>query len=118
MTIRPTGIVFDAQDVPALAEFWRQATGYELTSKDDWFAELVPDGAGLKHIFIFRIKSGKTSKNRCHVDFETDDRGDEVARLVSLGAKRVVDHTAGDFNWTVLQDPEGNEFCISSPSGE
>ncbi len=113
MTLRPKGIVFDADNVPALAEFWNLATSYEIKSSGKRFAHLIPEGAGLNHIFIFKVPERKTAKNRCHVDFETDDRGAEVERLVSAGATKVADHTFRGFTWTVLQDPEGNEFCVS-----
>ena len=38
---------------------------------------------------------------------------DEVARLVGLGATVVAERSLGDFGWTVLADPDGNEFCVS-----
>jgi predicted enzyme related to lactoylglutathione lyase len=38
---------------------------------------------------------------------------DEVARLVGLGASVIAERSMGDFSWTVLADPEGNEFCVS-----
>jgi predicted enzyme related to lactoylglutathione lyase len=51
-----------------------------------------------------------------HLDFAADDRRAEVARLGSLGA-RIVDEerTAPGIAWTVMQDPEGNEFCVTDP---
>ena len=113
MTIRPKGIVFDADDVPALAEFWHRATGYEVKDSGRWFAHLIPEGIALKHIIIIKVPEGKTAKNRCHIDFDTDDRVAEVERLVSVGATKVADHTLHGFTWTVMQDPEGNEFCVS-----
>ena len=118
MTVRPSGIVFDAGDVPALAEFWHEATGYEVKTSGEWFAHLVPQGIGLRHMFVHKVPEGKTAKNRCHIDFETDDPEAEVERLVSAGAMKVADHKWEGFNWTLMQDPEGNEFCVSSHSGE
>jgi predicted enzyme related to lactoylglutathione lyase len=51
-------------------------------------------------------------KNRVHVDLQPDDRAVELARLVELGAT-VIDPEGGpDGNIVVLQDPEGNEFCL------
>ena len=118
MTIRPLGIVFDTRNVPALAEFWRQATGYEITDSGEWSAHLAPEGTNLRYILIQKVPEEKTTKNSCHVDFETDDREADVERLVSAGAIKVADHSGGRFKWTVLQDPEGNEFCIGSEIGE
>jgi predicted enzyme related to lactoylglutathione lyase len=52
-----------------------------------------------------------------HVDFRSDDREAEVERVVALGASRVGEHDEFGVRWTVLTDPEGNEFCIGEPSG-
>ena len=118
MTVKPKGIVFDAGDVPALADFWHEATGYEVKTSGEWFAHLVPEGIGIKHIFVNKVPEGKTAKNRCHIDFETEDREAEVRRLVSAGATITADHAWEGFKWTVMRDPEGNEFCVSSEKGE
>ena len=118
MTVTPSGIVFDANDVPGLAEFWHRATEYEVKESGEWFAHLVPQGIGLRHIFIQKVPEIRTAKNRCHVDFETDDREAEVERLVSAGATKVADQLREGFHWTVMQDQEGNEFCVASQTGE
>jgi hypothetical protein len=59
----------------------------------------------------------KTVKNRVHLDLTTDagDRDDEIARLIGLGASPVDIGQTGEESWTVLADPEGNEFCIVRP---
>jgi hypothetical protein len=47
-----------------------------------------------------------------HVDlFDSDPAA--VDRLVALGASIVGEHQIGDHRWTVMQDPEGNEFCVA-----
>ena len=113
MTLKPKGIVFDADNVPALAVFWSRTTGYEVKDSGEWFAHLIPEEIALKHIFIIKVPEGKTAKNRCHIDFDTDGRVAEVEHLVSAGATKVADHTLHGFTWTVMQDPGGNEFCVS-----
>ncbi|HEV7757826.1 MAG TPA: VOC family protein [Acidimicrobiales bacterium] len=57
----------------------------------------------------------KTAKNRMHVDLEADDREKEITRLLELGATRGADHDEYGVAWTVMADPEGNEFCIAGP---
>jgi hypothetical protein len=116
-------IVIDCRDAPALARFWAAALdGYEVRAYDD--AEvgrladlgLTPetdptvavDGPG-PTLFLQQVPEAKTVKNRVHVDLSSTDRTAEVARLVDLGA-RVVAQQDG---WTVLGDPEGNEFCVA-----
>ena len=59
------------------------------------------------------MPEGKTAKNRMHVDLAASDHEAEVARLVGLGATRVTDIDEWGYRWTVLQDPEGNEFCVA-----
>jgi hypothetical protein len=47
-----------------------------------------------------------------HVDLVADDCDKEIASLVELGATRGPDHDEWGHAWTVMTDPEGNEFCI------
>ena len=59
----------------------------------------------------------KVEKNRLHFDLSPPVHGDgraEVARLVSLGARRI-DIGQGDVEWEVLGDPDDNEFCVLTP---
>ena len=47
-----------------------------------------------------------------HVDLATKNPQDEIQRLVALGAKKVEYREGNGSSWTVMLDPEGNEFCI------
>jgi hypothetical protein len=58
----------------------------------------------------------RTAKNRVHVDLVADDRDKEIARLTDLGATHQADHDEHGLSWTVLNDPEGNEFCLADAS--
>ncbi len=59
------------------------------------------------------MPEAKSGKNRLHLDLRADgDRDAELARLLALGARRVDVGQAPDVSWTVLADPEGNEFCL------
>jgi hypothetical protein len=46
-----------------------------------------------------------------HLDFYTDDGKGEVGRLLALGATRY-EREAGDDDFVVLVDPDGNRFCV------
>ena len=52
-----------------------------------------------------------------HLDLtsSSEDREQEIGRLLALGARRVDIGQAGTESWTVLADPEGNEFCVVRP---
>jgi len=61
------------------------------------------------------VPEGKTAKNRMHLDLAPDrgTRDEAVEVAVAAGATVVGDHRRPDgAGWVVLQDPEGNEFCI------
>jgi predicted enzyme related to lactoylglutathione lyase len=106
-------LTIDCADPRVLATFWSQALGYELREANDREAEIVdPSGAGWPLLFLV-VPEGKTVKNRLHLDIRPPGSMDEeVQRLESAGAsvqRRVDEH--GSF-WTVMRDPEGNEFCV------
>jgi hypothetical protein len=77
----------------------RDVRGWRLDGDPTWLFARVPER--------------KTAKNRMHVDLAAVDQEAEVARLVELGAKRVTDMDEWGYQWTVMQDPEGNEFCVA-----
>jgi hypothetical protein len=41
----------------------------------------------------------------------------EIARLVELGAAETGRHSFGDYGWVVLEDPDGNVFCVAPVMG-
>ena len=73
-------------------------------------------GAGLGRRLLFQaVPEAKTVKNRVHLDLLVgpDDQDAEVERLVALGATVVSVHDGQEGRWTLLVDPEGNEFDVS-----
>ncbi len=50
-----------------------------------------------------------------HVDIETDDIDAEVTRLEALGATRWDHQAERGWEFWVLRDPWGNEFCVLPP---
>ena len=63
------------------------------------------------------VTGPKTVKNRVHLDLTSSaaDRDQEIDRLLARGARRADIGQTGTESWTVLADPEGNEFCIVRP---
>ena len=57
----------------------------------------------------------KASKERMHLDLETDDVEAEVRRLEALGATRYDHQQERGYDFWVMRDPWGNEFCLLQP---
>jgi predicted enzyme related to lactoylglutathione lyase len=124
MTSRVEGVTFDASNPLLIARFWAAALGWNLDERavlsqdgdDPESAGLVdPGGRALPFGFV-RVPEPKTAKNRMHFDLGADgDMETEIARLVGLGARTLESHGEGGYTWTVMQDPEGNEFCLGAP---
>jgi predicted enzyme related to lactoylglutathione lyase len=118
MTIEMGGVTIDCLEPRKLAEFWTKALDTEIDQDyDGFFITLTPKGEDGPYVGLQRVPEERVGKNRAHLDFHTDDRPAEVARLVNLGAKEIGEHSVPGLTWTVLQDPEGNEFCVGSANG-
>jgi hypothetical protein len=105
-------VTFDCANPSRVAEFWAAALGYQVSTVNEFFAEVTaPDGTRPNLLFI-KVPESRTAKNRVHVDLGSDDREADVERLVGMGATRGETHTMYGITWTVLQDPEGDELCI------
>ncbi|MEU4215616.1 VOC family protein [Actinoplanes sp. NPDC026623] len=103
----------DVKDVDRMAAFWSAALGYRVEQGDDGDAHLWPADGGLS-VWLQPTDAPKVGKNRDHPDLVAAD-GDveaEVTRLLALGATRADVGQQGDEGFTVLADPEGNEFCV------
>lgn len=103
-------------------EAFADAVGIPEEDRDQLAAVIDPDGDGPR-VLIQKVPEAKTAKNRCHLDVVVTDRSMESAerkaaidaeaeRLVALGATRVESFEEAIGTWTVMQDPEGNEFCL------
>ena len=117
----PAGVVnltFDCDDALKVGRFWSEALGRPLDpgGSPGWASIGGADPERTEVAWYFeKVPEGKVSKNRMHVDVVDPDPS-AVDRLVELGASIVGEHETGDgrHRWTVMQDPEGNEFCIAS----
>lgn len=91
--------------------FWRDLVA--VRHPDDPYDDRTGIGGGRRLLFQ-RVPETKTVKNRLHLDLHPapGTRDAEVERLEALGASvlRRVEEAGGA--WTVMADPEGNEFCV------
>jgi predicted enzyme related to lactoylglutathione lyase len=104
-------VVIDAHDLPALARFWAQVLGWRILSEREREVVIGADATAPVGICV------KTTKNRLHLDLSPDpgEHEAEIERILALGARRVDIGQTGAESWTVLADPEGNEFCVVRP---
>jgi predicted enzyme related to lactoylglutathione lyase len=113
-------ITIDCEDAQVVAQFWSAVLGRPLDPVgDSGFASIgIGDASRAQPAWLFeRVSEGKAAKNRMHVDLiDPDPR--VVEHFVSLGASVIARHelSPGGHSWTVMQDPEGNEFCIGNVS--
>lgn len=89
----------------------------------DTDALIDPDGDGPR-LYFQRVPEPKMAKNRVHLDINITNRDTdttqrrvdidlEIERLLGLGATRIEDFDVDGLGvWTVMNDPEGNEFCV------
>jgi len=133
-------ITFDAHDAPALAAWWANLLGYRVEDHHDLVAGLLAQGvvtedqvsridgrfgfAGVAtavdpegiapRFFVQEVPEDKVAKNRLHLDVPVGDEtlDDAVARVTGLGASLVEFREHPGERWAVMQDPEGNEFCL------
>jgi hypothetical protein len=110
-------LTVDCNDVATVAGFWSAALGVPLDPEPSpYVASLNREGADLPRFLFIRVPEAKSAKNRLHLDLVVEQGGPrarEVERLVGLGATHVVDHDEWGHSWAVLNDPEGNEFCVA-----
>lgn len=114
MALTPHMVTIDCADPASLAKFWSEAADLELLADvaDGEFLILGRPGGGIQ-IGLQRVPERRTGKNRVHLDWSATDRRAEVDRLAALGATVVAEHSHPGLVWTVLTDPEGNEFCVA-----
>ena len=111
-------VVTDCADPAGLAGFWTEAAGWPIARSRREIVSLRSPGEVGPYLEFLRVPDAKTVKNRWHADvapFLGDDGPVEVARLGGLGAAPADVGQGPEVTWTVLADPEGNEFCVLTP---
>jgi predicted enzyme related to lactoylglutathione lyase len=110
--------VIDVADLDQGVAFWSAALGateepVPEISRRIYRRLQLPDS----EIRILLQKTGdeKVSKERMHLDIESDDVDSEVKRLEALGAKRWDHQQERGFDFWVMRDPWDNEFCVLQP---
>jgi predicted enzyme related to lactoylglutathione lyase len=118
-------IQVDCGDPERLARFWGALLGVGIDGR------IGSSPAGPRYLVLERqrdsgvalsfqwVPEPKRVKNRLHLDVTAVGGLEEVTRLVEeLGGFREPDgdFAEGGWQWRVMVDPEGNEFCLVPPS--
>jgi predicted enzyme related to lactoylglutathione lyase len=101
---RLASLIIDCQtdDLDGAAAFWAAALGAEATPAEANYVSLTPQGG-----LIVEVQA-VDHPSRVHLDIESDDIHAEVARLETLGARKVAEIKT----WVVMEAPTGQRFCV------
>ena len=105
-------VTIDCADPARLTTFWTAALSTKVQLDHGEFVLLAAPGEGRVAVGLQKVPEPKSGKTRIHLDLQADDLEAEVARLVELGATELDRQRVPGLRWTVLADPEGNEFCV------
>lgn len=113
MTSRIAALSLVANDPDRVAAFWQATLGWAQIFRGDTGIDLADPVSGMV-LEIGRVNTSRAGKDRLHLDLRADGTafGDELDRLLALGATRADVGQAADATWEVLADPEGNVFCL------
>lgn len=113
------------QPPPPGFDSWEEfADSIDMPDEDrDGIAAIVDPEGRLPRVLFLKVPEGKTAKNRVHLDVNvgpgdmnederTAARREKVEALRLAGATVVDERSDFTSSWSVLLDPEGNEFCV------
>ena len=111
--LRIGSIVIDCLNFDKMLAFWPEALGYvpRRPASGGWVVLCDPEGRS-PNVSLNQAPKRLMGRNWLHFDLYTSDRGGEVKRLLKLGAKRHRQSYEPDDDFRVLEDPDGNLFCV------
>jgi predicted enzyme related to lactoylglutathione lyase len=108
-------VSLDCGDPRALARFYHEVLGWEITASEDEYAMIKGDegslGFGRVDSYAPPRWPDPASPKRYHLDLYVDDLDEAEKRCMELGAGKP-DFQPGGERWRVLTDPAGHPFCI------
>ncbi|HWM17585.1 MAG TPA: VOC family protein [Microbacterium sp.] len=107
-------IVLRVDNLPEQIRFWSSALNYSVREPIDVdFALLHPSDGNGPNVSLDAYPSERILPPRIHLDLYAEDQAAEVDRLLTLGATEVSwDKRPPDADYIIMQDPEGNRFCV------
>ncbi|HEY0891233.1 MAG TPA: VOC family protein [Nocardioides sp.] len=105
-------VVVDSVDPVRIAIWWGDVLGGTVQHEDEWSWVEGVAGMPFDALVFGWVPEPKTVKNRIHWDVTTPDLG-----LLTGAGATVLREPDDSIDWTVLADPEGNEFCAVVEEG-
>lgn len=120
MSLSLFAVIVDCQDPRRQADWWANVLSFQVSERNTDEFQVGEGVPGRPSLYFMKVPEAKVVKNRLHLDLLAEGPMEsEVERLVGAGA-RVVEvredpnSLQNPDRWTVLVDPEGNEFCVTS----
>ena len=107
---RLKAVAVDSAGPQAMAAWWHGVLGGTVESADDWHSLADIPGVPFEGFDFGPVPEAKTVKNRVHWDVKLND-GIGLDELEGAGAT-VLRKPDDEIRWTIMADPEGNEFCV------
>lgn len=98
-----------------MIEFWKATLRYEIEHADPngGFVILRDPGGSGPNVSLDQADSPREGKRGwIHLDLYTTDQESEVDRLVAMGARRYPWRYDAESDYIVMEDPDGNLFCV------
>ncbi len=117
--MRIGSIVIHCHEFERTVAFWRDALGYveREPASGGWVVLRDPHANGPNVSFQARTRR-RPARSWLHLDLYTSRQDEEVERLVALGARRYPWRYRPGSDFVVLEDPDGNLFCVVQKPGE
>lgn len=109
-------VVINTHNPNELAQFWMKILDVEISYSvpGDYFIWLKPQHEGGVSVAFQKVFDDPLpAKSRVHVDLRVEDRRAAIDQITDLGGTVVAEHSFDDFTWTIMADPEGNQFCVA-----
>jgi len=98
-----------------MSVFWQEALHYKprVPAKGGWVVLRDPAGKNT-NVSLNQVSASEKlmGRNWLHFDLYANDQEHEVERLLKLGAIRHPQTYDPDDDFIVLEDPDGNLFCV------
>ena len=104
-------ISINATDSEKSAKFWSTVTGRELGDVSPPYIDL-PSTNNEDGVTISIQQVPDQESLGMHIDIVVDDIDEAIQQITALGGGLVEEKIEGNWRWVVMQDPDGNRFCL------